>query len=162
MKRSKLQLENVNLIRKIAWELKKKQRSSTREPFEDLFQEGCIGYLKAVETYNPEKGAFSTHVWFCVSSAIKDYLKSMERKNSLLEQMDELQVINHTAPESEFFETLPEESKQIAMRILDTPKTFVVRTKEECSQTLFSMFSECGWNESKINFGINQLTKACN
>src|SRR5712692_11121795 len=30
-------------------------------PLEDLFQEGCIGLIKAIDRYNPDFGKFSTY-----------------------------------------------------------------------------------------------------
>lgn len=38
--------------------------------YDDLYQEGLIGLSKALDTYNPELGAFSTHAFFWISQAI--------------------------------------------------------------------------------------------
>ena len=40
-------------------------------PFEDLLQEGIIGLMKAVDKYNPEKGAFSTYATWWIMQLIK-------------------------------------------------------------------------------------------
>lgn len=163
--KNKIQIENVNLIRKIAWELKKKQRGTTKESFDDLFQEGYIGYLKAKETYNPVKGAFSTHAWYCISSAIKDYLKSMEHKNALLNPMLtelDFQIICDTEEIStDFFEGLPQESLEIAEVILSAPKSFIGRTSDDAKCKIIEILQSDGWSFEKVCFGMSQLTKAC-
>lgn len=164
--KNKIQIENVNLVRKIAWELKKKQRSTTHESFDDLFQEGYLGYLKAKETYNPVKGAFSTHAWYCISSAIKDYLKAMEHKNALLNPMLtdlDFQIICDTqeVPVTDFFDSLPEESIEIAEVILSAPTTFIGRTADDAKCKVVELLQSEGWSFEKVCFGMSQLTKAC-
>jgi RNA polymerase primary sigma factor len=39
-------------------------------PFEDLFQEGCLGLIKAVERYRPEQGRFSTYAVYWLKQSI--------------------------------------------------------------------------------------------
>jgi RNA polymerase sigma factor (sigma-70 family) len=43
--------------------------------YEDLYQEGCLGLCKAAETYEPEKGSFSTHAVYCIKGSIYMYLR---------------------------------------------------------------------------------------
>ena len=45
------------------------------EPFEDLVQVGYLGFLKAIENYDPEKGELSTYISHCVLGEIKHYLR---------------------------------------------------------------------------------------
>ncbi len=40
-------------------------------PFEDLLQEGTIGLMKAIDKYNPEKGAFSTCATWWISQSVR-------------------------------------------------------------------------------------------
>lgn len=42
---------------------------------EDLFQEGCIGLIKAVDLWKPELGAFSTYAVFAIKSQINMCLR---------------------------------------------------------------------------------------
>ncbi|HOP94724.1 MAG TPA: sigma-70 family RNA polymerase sigma factor [Dictyoglomaceae bacterium] len=51
------------------------------EPFEDLVQVGYLGFLKAIENYDPEKGELSTYISHCVLGEIKHYLR--DRKDSI-------------------------------------------------------------------------------
>ena len=64
-------MENINLVRKIAWDFHK----STGLDWNDLFQEAALAYLESMETYDKEKGAVSTHVWHCITSRLKNYLQ---------------------------------------------------------------------------------------
>ncbi len=51
------------------------------EPFEDLVQVGYLGFLKAIENYDPEKGELSTYISHCVLGEIRHYLR--DRKDSI-------------------------------------------------------------------------------
>ncbi len=56
---------NLRLVFKIA------QKYLNRGlPFEDILQEGTIGLIKAIDKYNPEKGAFSTYATWWISKMI--------------------------------------------------------------------------------------------
>lgn len=44
--------------------------------YEDLFQEGCIGLMKALGTYSPDNGKWSTWAVICIRSAIRHYLRA--------------------------------------------------------------------------------------
>lgn len=47
----------------------------SREPLEDLIQEGTLGLIKAVERCNPNQGNFSTYALRCIRSEIQHYLR---------------------------------------------------------------------------------------
>jgi RNA polymerase sigma factor (sigma-70 family) len=47
--------------------------------YEDLYQEGCVGLVKAVDTFDPDRGtAFSTWAVPCIRSAIADALENSD------------------------------------------------------------------------------------
>jgi len=62
-------MEHLNLLRKIAWTFHK----STGLDWDELFQEASLSYLKALKTYDPEKGKITTYIWCHVMSDLKDY-----------------------------------------------------------------------------------------
>ena len=157
MRKKDIQLENIDLIRKIAW----KYQKVSREPYKDLFQEGYLGYVHAKDTYDPNRGAFSTHAWTCVANSIKDYLKAMERKNALLNPIEDLAILNAEIPRTDFFDSLPEESLEIAKMVLSAPKDFVVRSQKEVKEKLVNILSSQGWPLEKIWYGLYQLNRAC-
>lgn len=47
------------------------QDSSQRE---DLFQEGCLGLMRTVQTHDPQKGSFGTHAYNNIRGAMLRYL----------------------------------------------------------------------------------------
>ena len=73
---------------------------------EDLFQEGMIGLLRAVRTYNGTSAAFATYASSCIShsiiSAVRRYIKQNGSSVSLDDQSDGL--ISESSPESDFID----------------------------------------------------------
>ena len=65
--------ENKNLIHNI---LKKLFRNDARYlKYEDLYQEGCIGLLKAIRTYSSDKRtSFSCYASVCIRNEIRLYI----------------------------------------------------------------------------------------
>lgn len=64
------------LIKSIAF---KYLKYLTHLKFEDLFQEGCIGLLKAMEKYDVNRGAFSTIATQCIRHEILDAIDKLEK-----------------------------------------------------------------------------------
>lgn len=157
MRKKNIQLENIDLVLKIAWKYKK----VSKESIDDLFQEGYLSLIKAKETYDPHKGKFSTHAWHCVSSDIKDYLKLVENQKKRYNLVEDFSAMQIEEPQSDFFERLPEEAMEIAKLVLNAPKSFVVRTQMEAKERVQNILSEQGWPMEKIFFGLQQLNKAC-
>jgi RNA polymerase sigma-B factor len=70
--KQKLSELNQGLVRKEA----KRWQGQCSEPFEDLFQEGCIGLLKAIDRFDPTLGnAFSSFAIPKINGAIMHYLR---------------------------------------------------------------------------------------
>lgn len=75
--REKLILGNLGLVGKIAG----KHYNQEFVEYEDLFQVGCIGLIKAVNSYKPNQGTkFSSYAYIKIYGEIKDYI----RDNSLI------------------------------------------------------------------------------
>ncbi len=49
-------------------------------PFKDAIAAGLVGLKKAIETHNPEKGAFSTHAVNCIAGEISNEVRSRVSK----------------------------------------------------------------------------------
>lgn len=75
--------------------------------FDDYFQEGMIGFLNAVRTYNPRAGsAFATYASHCVKNRLRSALKSAGRRKNLIiknrlppEKADDLGYTSGTDPQ---------------------------------------------------------------
>lgn len=51
---------------------------------EDLVQEGLIGFLQAVRTFDPEsEAAFSTYAYTCILNAIRSVLRSAQKASAV-------------------------------------------------------------------------------
>lgn len=63
------------LVRSIAWRFR-----ASGEPTEDLAQEGFVGLLRAIDLFNPSKGAkFSTYAACKISGSIQHYLRDRSK-----------------------------------------------------------------------------------
>lgn len=67
----KIYIENENLIHTV---LKRYKNDIKYLTYDDLFQEGSIGLLKAIRTFNSDKGAFSTYAIICIKNEIRNYV----------------------------------------------------------------------------------------
>jgi len=94
-------MDNINLIRKIAWEYHK----STRHDWDDLFQEAYIAYHYAMKTYSPEHGQVSTYLWTFISNTLKSYLQKEKLWSDRVCDMQEAMKITRTY--TQFWESIP-------------------------------------------------------
>ncbi len=69
--RNRLAIAHQGLVRKAAHEWVGK----CREPLDDLIQEGAIGLIRALDRYDPSKGAFSSFATRSIDSQIRHYLR---------------------------------------------------------------------------------------
>jgi DNA-directed RNA polymerase specialized sigma24 family protein len=124
--------ENTDLLRKLAW----KYHKSTGLDWNDLFQEAALGYLEAIRTYDPKRGAPSTHIWTCVTSRLSNYAKK-ERCHSepLVPIGDIAEDQEYKSPEN-IFEALSTEARQIVEVIFAAPETYDVLPQREAKSRI--------------------------
>jgi len=72
--RNKIIQENLNLVKKVASKIYYRLPDIGID-FDDLFQVGVIGLIKALENYNEDKGKFSTYAYIRIRGEILDFLK---------------------------------------------------------------------------------------
>lgn len=71
-KRNELILNNLGLVRKIAY----KYAKSSGYEYDDLFQVGCVGLIRAADRFNTNKNyKFSTFAVSWITGLIKTYLR---------------------------------------------------------------------------------------
>ena len=69
--------ENIELVYKIAWSIKKEYFIKT--DIDELIQYGSFGLIKAVEKYNPEyNNTFSTYAYKIIKGSIIDGLRDID------------------------------------------------------------------------------------
>lgn len=62
-----------------------KKFAKNKEYFEEFFSVGCIGLLKASNTFNPEKGVkFISYASHCIENEILMYLRKLKKQNCVL------------------------------------------------------------------------------
>lgn len=69
--RDELVLSHMNWIKGLALKL----RSSKSEIFQDLLQEGVLGLIEALKTYDPEKGAITTHSRVFIQHSMSEIIR---------------------------------------------------------------------------------------
>lgn len=68
--------DHLGLVRKLAHTLHQNSLPRGFFDYEDVFQEGCIGLLKAIRSYKPDKEIkFSTYAGKCITNEILMYLR---------------------------------------------------------------------------------------
>lgn len=77
--------DNLGLVRKLANTLYQNALPRGYFDYEDIFQEGCIGLLKAVRSFKPDKGIkFSTYAGRCITNEILMHLRRVGSKACFL------------------------------------------------------------------------------
>ena len=160
-----MEFENVNLVRKIAWSFHK----STGLEWNDLFQQACLAYLTALRTYDPNRGKITTHVWYCITNDLTNYIKQEEgfkcrKYNNELSFIEDLTPQPHKAQvASPFWESLSEEAQIIADIILRIPTTYVCLSTEEVEERIIETLKRKprNWPVEKIKLGLRDLKCAC-
>lgn len=150
-------MDHLNLLRKIAWTFHKK----TRENWDDLFQEAALAYLQALDTYTPEKGAISTYVWRSIWNHLEDYRCQLQRKyyGNGLESYEDVFRYETEMPEF-YWEGLTEDACEIAKLVLKSYKKFASMPSYQAYHRVRKMMAARGWDETKIEKGIEDLEAA--
>jgi len=145
-------MNNINLIRKIAWSFHK----TTGKDWEDLFQEATLAYLEALHTYDPERGKITTYMWWCITSHLKSYLR---KEATLTNHIYSIEDIPTDLPvfNPSLFESLTEDGQQIAKTVLKCPKKFVTCPRPTAYKRLHRVLSNKGWKTERVRRGIKDL-----
>ncbi len=151
-------MENINLIRKIAWSFHK----TTGYEWDDLFQEAALAYLNAMKTYNPKRGKITTYVWGCITSHLKSYLRRQNKQSSVLDSIEDVNIDTPVFQDN-MFESFSPDAQQIAKVVLRTPKKF--SPQPAClarGRIMRVMMKRRGWSAIRIWNGMKDLKLAIN
>jgi len=151
-------MENEKLLKKIAWSFS----TSTGVEFDDLFQEAALAYLEAMKTFDPNKAKFSTYVWHCVSSHLKNYVK-IEKPYMQHLSIEEPEVLNKPGLSvTNFFDALSFEAQQIAKIMFERSGFYTFAKPVEREKKIRQTMIRRGWDEKKIRVGLHDLEVALN
>jgi DNA-directed RNA polymerase specialized sigma24 family protein len=137
-----------NLIKKLA----KSFSVTTGLDYKDLYQEATLAYLESLKTYDSNRGAPTTHIWWCVSNHLKNYIKKQPQVNTIpVEDYD--QPVSTTP----FWEKLSRDAVKIADIVLDSPQMFLDLGKTHSPKKIKEILLEQGWDKKKIQRSISEL-----
>lgn len=119
--RQKLIENNLNLVKYIA-----NQYLGNGVSFEDLFQDGCVALIRAVDGYNPTKGKFSAYATRAIKNKLQDSIiesrKVVFAPNNHIKEVFKLKKVKQQL-EKEL--GMPPSLEQLAAKLnLSSEKTF--------------------------------------
>jgi hypothetical protein len=144
-------MKDINLIRKIAWSF----HHSTGFDWDELFAEASWLYCKAMKTYDPKRGAVSTHVYKFISDELINFIekeKRYEEGNLPIEFAKDPEIsFNY------FFEGLSKEAQEVAKVILDDPEMYDCLNPKEAKRKVAIELRQKGRSWREIWHGIYDL-----
>jgi hypothetical protein len=139
-----------NLIKKLA----RSFSNTTGLCYDDLFQEATLAYLEALRTYDKDRGAVSTHVWWCVSNHLKNYIK---KENEEVVSSIPFEELDQSVVSIPFWERLSNDAIRVANIVLDSPQTFLQLGKTHSPAKIKEILLREGWDKKKIRQSIFEI-----
>jgi RNA polymerase sigma factor (sigma-70 family) len=150
------QMENIGLIRKIAWSF----HSTTGLEFDDLVSQAIVYYYEGLEKYDPSRGKITTYMWYWLDGCMKNYIARQAKINSV-EVIDiESNPVDVSGEVSEFFDSLTPAAQYIADMVLTAPGLFIKLNKKAARQRVVELLTRQGWDAAEITLGLNDLKLA--
>jgi len=146
-----------NLINKIAWSF----FNTTGHDFNDLKSEATLAYLKALQTYNPEKSAISTWVWIRMRNALIDYL-AKEKRNThgeLPENLYDDSFKNQIEFQSIIDFSTGLDAQHLFKIIVRRPQHFITRNYYNTRESLYRILKRADkrWTRKRIKYSCEEL-----
>ena len=142
--KQKLIEHNMRLVAHIV-----KKYSSTQEA-DDLISVGCIGLIKAINSFEIEKGAtLSTYAARCIENEILMLMRA-NKKHQSLESLDESVGLDKDDNDVTLLETIPEDDPE---RVFNTVNNTILI--EEINKIMKTELNEREYNVILNRYGIN-------
>lgn len=148
-------MENENLIKKIVGIF---HRNSNLE-YDELLQEARLSYLKAMKTYDPEKGRLSSYLWFCIYRDLQNFYNKEKNYSKVIALTEDYTEVDRIENSGFFFESLTKDAHEIAKFVLSAPENFV-KSKTVAKRKVLQFMRQKHWNEKKVNQTIENLKLA--
>ncbi len=149
-------MENINLIRKIAWSFHK----TTGLDWDDLFQEASLAYCQAMKTYDPRRGAISTYMWWTITSHLKNYLRQELNHITPLTNIEEVPTFELPKTTDPLCNILSREAMLVAAVILRRPKKYDSMFPKQAKYRVSRILHRRGISWPVIWTGIKDLKLA--
>ena len=140
--------------------------------FEDKLSTANLGYVRACQEFDPEKGAFTTIVSWKVKGALIQHKRSCFRQSNRFHLNPEMQNVQYTPTNSilNYFHELSDDAKQVANIIMDAPKeikplfVWTSRGKQRWSKKLRYILkthlTDSGWDMVRISRAFCEVRDA--
>lgn len=146
--------ENINLIRKLAWNFHKK----TGIEWEELFSQATLAYCEAMRSYMPEYGRKSTWAYHCL---YKDLISFCKREHRFKHPEG---IDDWYSTHEEFEEIFPVErklspiTKEIVEMVLQDPKRYNIQPPLKAIGQIRKDLREVKkWTWPKVEEGMRTL-----
>ena len=137
-------MENERLIRKIVWSF---HLTTGLDP-EDLFQEAYLAYVDGMKLYNPNKGAITTYMWYCVTSRLKNYLKQEDKHRQHLLPL--IFAMHEPVNINPIFEDVSQDVAEFIESVVKINDNVVPLTRKNAVREITKGLSKEGWNIERI------------
>ena len=145
-------MENINLIRHIAWSF----HHTTGIDYQELFSEACLAYCEALQSFNPEKGKLNNYATTLIHNKLKTFIAREKYHRVKKAAFPELP----TTPTMvyEFVENLPEYVKQFASKVLDNLEEVEdFHTPRVARREIFETLHNQGMKKVDIHYNFRLL-----
>jgi len=147
-------MNNINLIRKIAWSF----HHTTKEEWDDLFQEATLGYLHAMKTYDPKKSKLTTHVWNSVVNHLKTHLRKEAKTGPPICSLDDIEQ-DFPTESNGHMDQLSEDAQQMVKTVLMNPQKYSSLPPVLARWQVVRQMRRRGWNRLRIRAGLMDLKR---
>lgn len=124
-------MENLNLIRKIAWDFTRKSNLE----YQELFSEAALAYCEAISRFDPKNEAkWTTFAYCCITNHLLDYCMEETVIESRTYWTDEWPDHMHPTTEQdpisiyEIIETWPDDAQEVVEMVLDDVHKYMAST----------------------------------
>lgn len=136
---------------------------------DELFSEACFAFVKAYDTYDPSKGAFTTHVYWKVTSHLKTNRRRASRRKPKPLNED---IEQSSKTWRHIFNEISEDALAVVNLVTDTPLGLKVILEQEqrnltragkriCTRfTLREYLSGLGWQSPRIDAAFQEIQEA--
>ena len=146
-------MDNINLIRKIAWSFHR----TTGIDWDELFQEAALAYLTLQDKYDPDRGEFSTYIWKSLVTHLQTYLQNHEKKNGPICYLEDIELDENPMPVESLFDSFSRDAAEIAELVLGSPVDFDGMIRKNAKRKVIKQLREHKWTFRRIWQGLIDL-----
>lgn len=148
-------MENLNLIRKIAWSF----FYTTGLEYEDLFSEACLAYCECVKKYDKNKSKITTFAHIHIRNHLINYINRLKLKN--IDTIDIYEIDNIEYQNSPLIDKLSI-SAQIVLDTILSIKNVEILEKNEILKKVESKFEETNQSMKTLWVGVKDIKLSLN